>query len=531
MLHEELKNHADEIQKLHLRDLFEQNPNRFKDFHLTFNDFILDYSKNRITGETMRLLMELARQAHLSEMIDAMFTGQRINTTENRPVLHIALRNRDNRPIYVDNADVMPAINAVLEQMHVFSDAVRNGSWKGANGKRIKDIVNIGIGGSDLGPCMAVEALKHYQTPDLKFHFVSNVDGTDIVEHLRQCNPETTLFIISSKTFTTQETLMNANTAKNWLVDALGQEAVSKHFVAVSTNKKAVTDFGINPDNMFVFWDFVGGRYSMWSAIGLSIMLSIGYEGFTQLLQGAFEMDMHFWQTPFEKNMPVILGLLGVWYTDYLNAESIAILPYDQYLHRLPAYLQQLDMESNGKRVHKNGTLVHTMTGPVLFGASGTNGQHSFYQLIHQGTHLIPCDFIAPICSLNEVGEHQDVLLANFVAQTEALMRGKTSAELRKEGVEESLIPFKTFPGNRPSNSLLFKQLTPKTLGTLIALYEHKVFVQGIIWNIDSFDQWGVELGKQLAKVVLPELKNKQAPLAHDASTNALIEIIRKARA
>lgn len=531
MIREQLKKHAAEIEKHHLRDLFAENPNRFHDFHVIFNDFVLDYSKNRITDETMRLLIELARQAHLSDMINAMFTGQRINTTENRPVLHIALRNRENRPIYVDNVDVMPAINAVLEQMRIFSDAVRNGSWKGATGHRITDIVNIGIGGSDLGPCMAVEALKHYQTPDLKFHFVSNVDGTDIVEHLRQCNPETTLFIISSKTFTTQETLMNANTAKNWLVDALGQEAVSKHFVAVSTNKKAVTDFGINPDNMFVFWDFVGGRYSMWSAIGLSIMLSIGYEGFTQLLQGAFEMDMHFWQTPFEKNLPVILGVLGVWYADYLNAESIAVLPYDQYLHRLPAYLQQLDMESNGKRVHKNGKILHTMSGPVLFGAAGTNGQHSFYQLIHQGTHLIPCDFIAPVHSLNEIGEHHDVLLANFVAQTEALMRGKTAEELRQEGVSEDLIPFKTFPGNRPSNSILFNKMTPKALGSLIALYEHKIFVQGVIWNIDSFDQWGVELGKQLAKTVLPELQNTQTPLSHDSSTNALIEIIRKARA
>ena len=531
MIQEQLKKHAAEIEKLHLRDLFEQNSNRFNDFHLTFNDFILDYSKNKITDETMRLLMELARQAHLDQMIDALFTGQRINTTENRPVLHIALRNRDNRPIYVDDVDVMPAINAVLEQMHVFSDKVRNGSWKGATGKRITDVVNIGIGGSDLGPCMAVDALKHYQTPDLKFHFVSNVDGTDIIENLRLCTPETTLFIISSKTFTTQETLMNANTAKKWLIDTLGEEAVSKHFVAVSTNQKAVSAFGINPENMFVFWDFVGGRYSMWSAIGLSIMLSIGYGGFIQLLQGAFEMDMHFWQTPFEKNMPVILGLLGVWYIDYLNAESIAVLPYDQYLHRLPAYLQQLDMESNGKRVQKNGHPVHSMTGPVLFGAAGTNGQHSFYQLIHQGTHLIPCDFIAPIHSLNEVGEHQDVLLANFVAQTEALMRGKTAAELREQGVDENLIPFKVFPGDRPTNSLLFNQMTPKALGSLIALYEHKIFVQGILWNIDSFDQWGVELGKQLAKVVLPELKDIQAPLMHDASTNALIDIIRKARA
>lgn len=531
MIQEQLKQHALEIKKTHLRDLFNQNPNRFEIFHASFNDFLLDYSKNNITEKTMELLLELAKQAHLSEQIEAMFTGQRINTTENRPVLHIALRNRDNHPIYVDNRDVMPDINEVLDKMHNFSDLVRNGNWLGATGKRITDVINIGIGGSDLGPCMAVDALKHYQTPDLKFHFVSNVDGTDITENLKVCNPETTLFIISSKTFTTQETLMNAHTAKKWLTTVLGEEAVAKHFVAVSTNTKAVAEFGIDTDNMFVFWDFVGGRYSMWSAIGLSIMLSIGYDGFIDMLTGAFEMDNHFRYTPFDKNLPVIMGLLGVWYADYLDAESIAVLPYDQYLHRLPAYLQQLDMESNGKGVHKNGQTVDVMTGPILFGAAGTNGQHSFYQLIHQGTHLIPCDFIAPIHSLNETGEHHDVLLANFVAQTEALMRGKTPEELRAQDVPEHLIPFKTFTGNRPSNSILFDKMTPKALGSLIALYEHKVFVQGIIWNIDSFDQWGVELGKQLAKVVLPELTDTKTDLKHDSSTNALIDIIRKARA
>ncbi len=531
MIQNQLKQHAQAIQQQHLRDLFAENPNRFNTFHATFNDFILDYSKNNITDETMHLLMELARQSHLTEMIEAMFTGQRINTTENRPVLHIALRNRDNRPIYVDGTDVMPAINDVLEKMHRFSDSVRLGTWRGATGQRITDVVNIGIGGSDLGPSMAVDALKHYQTPDLKFHFVSNVDGTDIVENLKQCQPETTLFIISSKTFTTQETLMNANTAKNWVIDALGEQAVAAHFVAVSTNTEAVSAFGINPDNMFVFWDFVGGRYSMWSAIGLSIMLAIGYDGFIDMLTGAFEMDMHFWQTPFEKNLPVILGVLGIWYADYMGAESVAVLPYDQYLHKLPAYLQQLDMESNGKRVQKNGSATNYMTGPVLFGAAGTNGQHSFYQLIHQGTHLIPCDFIAPIHSLNETGTHHDVLLANFVAQTEALMRGKTPDELCAQGVSEDLIAFKTFTGNRPSNSILFNKMTPKALGSLIALYEHKIFVQGVIWNIDSFDQWGVELGKQLAKIVLPELMDTTTSLTHDASTNALIDIIRKARA
>lgn len=529
-IYEKLVRHADKIKQQHMRDLFNENPNRFEDFHVTFNDFMLDFSKNNITSETMTLLQELASESNLKAAIDAMMTGERLNTTENRPVLHVALRNRDNRPILVDGTDVMPQINAVLEKMKGFTDLVRSGAWLGATGKTITDVVNIGIGGSDLGPAMAVDALKYYKTDALKFHFVSNIDGTDMVETLKKCSAETTLFIVSSKTFTTQETIVNATTARDWLVSKLGSEAVSKHFVAVSTNTEAVSKFGINPDNMFVFWDFVGGRYSMWSAIGLSLMLAIGYDRFIQMLTGAFEMDMHFWHTPFDKNLPVIMGLLGVWYADYLGAESVAVLPYDQYLHRLPAYLQQLDMESNGKGIKKNGKAVDYPTGPILFGAAGTNGQHSFYQLIHQGTHLIPCDFIAPIHSLNETGDHQDILLANFVAQPEALMKGKTPDELRAEGVKEELIPFKTFTGNRPSNSLLFDKMTPKAFGSLIALYEHKVFVQGIIWNVDSFDQWGVELGKQLAKVILPELQDKKQTLTHDSSTNAIIKKIRESR-
>lgn len=522
--------HAEEIKKTHLRELFDLDPNRFNDFHIDWQDFLFDYSKNNITRETMDLLIRLAEESGLKKAIEDMFTGQRINTTENRPVLHIALRNRDNHPILVDGKDVMPEINAVLDKMHRFTDLVRNGEWRGATGKRITDVVNIGIGGSDLGPAMAVEALKYYKTDDLSFHFVSNIDGTDMAENLKTCHPETTLFIVSSKTFTTLETLTNAETAKKWLVDALGEQAVEKHFVAVSTNTEAVREFGINPDNMFVFWNFVGGRYSMWSAIGLSIMLAIGYDGFVELLTGAYEMDKHFYTAPFRENIPVIMGLLSVWYSTYMGSESYAVLPYDQYLKRLPAYLQQLDMESNGKSVKKNGLAVNYSTGAVLFGEPGTNGQHSFYQLIHQGTHLIPTDFIAPVYSLNETGNHHNLLLANFVAQPEALMCGKTEEELREEGVTENLIPFKTFSGNRPSTSILIEKITPRTLGSLIALYEHKVFVAGVIWNIDSFDQWGVELGKQLAKKIIPELSDINHDLSHDSSTNAIIDKIRKER-
>ncbi len=529
-IYNDLLNHANDIKQTHLRTLFNEDHDRFNKYHIAFNDFLLDYSKNKITDETLQLLLKLADESDLKNQINAMFEGKKINTTENRAVLHTALRNRSNTPIYVDDKDVMPEINAVLEQMHQFSDSVRNGQWLGFTGKKIKNVVNIGIGGSDLGPQMAHDALYYYKTEELTFHFVSNVDGTDISETLKKCDPETTLFIISSKTFTTQETMANAQTARDWLCVHLGQEATEKHFVAVSTNKKAVKEFGINPKNMFVFWDFVGGRYSLWSAIGLSLMLAIGYDGFIQMLEGAYEMDMHFKNTPFKENIPVILALIGLWNTTYLNAESYAVLPYDQYLAKLPLYLQQLDMESNGKSVKKTGKKVDYATGPILFGTAGTNGQHSFYQLIHQGTHVIPADFIAPIHSLNETGLHHDMLLANVVAQSEALMKGKTEDELRQEGVAEELIPFKTFEGNRPSNTLLFDKMTPKALGSLIALYEHKVFVQGVIWRVNSFDQFGVELGKQLAKAVLPELLDKSKKLKHDSSTNALVEMIREKR-
>ncbi len=529
-IYNELENHVQTIEKTHLKNLFENDPERFEKFHIEFKDFLLDYSKNKITDETLTLLLKLTETSNLKAAIKEMFEGKRINTTENRPVLHIALRNRANTPIYVDDKDVMPEINKVLNQMRVFSDKVRSGEFKGATGKTIKDVVNIGIGGSDLGPKMALEALCFYKTPDLNFHFVSNVDGTDITKTLNKCNPETTLFIVSSKTFTTQETMTNAQTAKDWISVHLGEKATKHHFVAVSTNIKAVKSFGINPKNMFVFWDFVGGRYSLWSAIGLSLMIGIGYDGFVQLLEGAFEMDEHFKNTPFRQNMPVIMALMGIWNTTYLGYESYAVLPYDQYLDKLPLYLQQLDMESNGKSIKKNGKAVDYRTGPILFGTAGTNGQHSFYQLIHQGTHVIPADFIAPIYSLNETGLHHDILLANVIAQSEALMKGKTKEELEAEGVTEELIPFKTFTGNRPSNTLLFEKMTPKVLGRLIALYEHKVFVQGVIWRVNSFDQFGVELGKQLAKAVLPELQNKKQKLKHDSSTNALIEKIRNLR-
>lgn len=529
-IYEKLAAHADSMKNVHMRDLFNNNAERYNRFHLNFNEFLLDYSKNRITDETMNLLFELAKESHLKEAISDMFEGKRINTTENRPVLHIALRNRDNHPIYVDGKDVMPQINQVLNQMKAFSNAVRNGEWRGITGKKIKDVVNIGIGGSDLGPQMAHDALYFYKIDTIHFHFVSNVDGTDITETLKKCDPETTLFIISSKTFTTQETMTNAKAAQSWVISQLGPNATAKHFVAVSTNIKAVEEFGIDPKNMFVFWDFVGGRYSLWSAIGLSLMIGIGYDSFIEMLTGAYEMDQHFLTAPLEKNMPIILALIGIWYTTYLGAESYAVLPYDQYLHKLPLYLQQLDMESNGKSVKKNGKQVDYVTGPILFGAAGTNGQHSFYQLIHQGTHLIPTDFIAPIFSLNETGNQHDILLANFIAQPEALMKGKTADELKSEGIADDLIPFKTFTGNRPSNTILFEKMTPKVFGALVALYEHKIFVQGVIWNINSFDQFGVELGKQLARKILTELTDKTAELKHDSSTNALIERIREKR-
>lgn len=531
------KNYA-EIRGETMRDMFAADPDRFEEFSVSLGSLLLDYSKNRINGETMKLLIALAKEAGLEKARDAMFCGEKINTTENRAVLHTALRNRSDRPVYVDGKDVMPQIKAVLEKMKTFSNAVRDGQWKGATGKAMTDVVNIGIGGSDLGPVMVVEALKHYQKKGLNAHFVSNVDGTHIVETLKNLNPETTLFIVASKTFTTQETLTNAKTARDWLVAALGEDAVAKHFVALSTNTEEVKKFGIDPANMFEFWDWVGGRYSLWSAIGLSIAIAVGYDNFVELLTGGFEMDEHFRNAPLEKNIPVILGVLGVWYHNFFGAEAYAVLPYDQYLHRLPAYLQQADMESNGKGVSKDGKPVSYTTGPILFGEPGTNGQHSFYQLIHQGTHLIPCDFIVPAISLNETGDHHPILLSNVFAQAEALMKGKTAAEVRAEfeaqGASEekiqALLNHKIFSGNRPSNMILVEKIDPKTLGRLIAMYEHKIFVQGVIWNVNSYDQWGVELGKQLAKKILPEIKSATTVTSHDSSTNGLINAARSMR-
>lgn len=534
-----LQQHYKQAKKLHLRDLFEQDPKRFEKFSVRFGDLLLDYSKNRITRETMKLLFQLAREAKVKKWVEKMFSGEKINFTENRAVLHIALRNRSKRAIYVDGSDVMPAVRAELSKMKAFSEDVRSGKWKGFTGKAITDVVNIGIGGSDLGPLMVCEALKPYGSK-LNAHFVSNVDGTHIAETLKKINPETTLFLIASKTFTTQETMTNAQTAKAWFLDAAKDElAVAKHFAALSTNSKAVAEFGIDTKNMFGFWDWVGGRYSLWSAIGLSIVLFIGFENFEELLQGAFEIDEHFRTAPLEKNLPVILALLGIWYNNFFGAETYAILPYDQYLHRFAAYFQQGDMESNGKRVTRSGEVVSYQTGQIVWGEPGTNGQHAFYQLIHQGTKLIPCDFLAPAVSHNPIGEHHTILLSNFFAQTEALMKGKTEKEVRNElearGLKkkeiEQLLQHKVFEGNRPTNSILFKKLTPKTLGSLIAMYEHKIFVQSIIWNINAFDQWGVELGKELAKAILPELKDEKPVKSHDASTNGLINYYKTLRA
>ena len=521
-----------------MRDLFAEDLHRFETFSLAFNDILLDYSKNLVTGETMSLLIELARQTGVEEWREKMFSGEEINITEDRAVLHTALRNRLNRPVKVDGTDVMPEVRRVIKHMREFADSVRDGNWKGYSGLPISDVVNIGIGGSDLGPVMVTEALKPYGRTGPRVHFVSNIDGTHISETLRQIRPETTLFIIASKTFTTQETLTNATTAKEWfLKSARKHSAVAKHFVALSTNAKEVSKFGIDTKNMFEFWDWVGGRYSLWSAIGLSIAISIGMDNFDELLTGANEMDEHFRTAPLEKNMPAILALLGVWYNNFFGAQSHVILPYDQYMHRFPAYFQQGDMESNGKRVSRDGTVVDYSTGPVIWGEPGTNGQHAFYQLIHQGTKMIPADFLAPIESQNPTGEHHAILLSNFFAQTEALMRGKSKEEARMELVAEGksepeiakLLPHKIFPGNRPTNSIMFQKLTPRTLGSLIALYEHKIFVQGIIWNINSFDQWGVELGKQLAKKILPELEASGEVTSHDSSTNGLINWYKKA--
>jgi len=524
--------HQREVTDLQMRDLFAQDPQRFEKFSLRLGDILFDYSKNRITDKTMQLLFDLARQADLRRWIEAMFTGQKINNTEDRAVLHVALRNRSNTPIYVDGQDVMPEVNAVLDKMRRFSEAVRSGEWKGYTGKPITDIVNIGIGGSDLGPKMVCEALKPYIRPDLHVHFVSNVDSTDIVEVLKEISPETVLFLVASKTFTTQETMTNAHSARRWFLDSAGDEAaVSKHFVAMSTNEKAVSQFGIDTRNMFEFWDWVGGRYSLWSAIGLSIALSVGMDRFEELLNGAHKVDKYFRTTPFEQNIPVVMGLIGIWYNNFFGAQTQAILPYDQYLVYFPSYFQQGDMESNGKSVTREGEWVDYSTGPVIWGQPGTNGQHAFYQLIHQGTGLIPCDFLAAVQSQNPLGEHQPILLSNFLAQTEALMKGKTPDEARAElagsGLSgeqlEILVQAKTFSGNKPTNSFFYPRLTPETLGSLIALYEHKIFTQGVIWNINSFDQWGVELGKQLAKAILPELQAPGETTGHDASTNGLI--------
>ncbi|MBF8294875.1 MAG: glucose-6-phosphate isomerase [Bacteroidetes bacterium] len=534
-----LEQHQQEIAPLQMRDLFASDLQRFMKFSLRWNDFLIDYSKNRISETTMSLLFDLSRETDLKGWIEKMFTGERINSTEQRSVLHAALRNRSNTPILVDGKDVMPSVNRVLDHMREFTETVRTGTWIGYTGRPITDVVNIGIGGSDLGPVMVTEALKSYGHPRLAVHFVSNVDGTHVAETVKKLNPETTLFIIASKTFTTQETLVNALSAKKWFLEhANNPAAVAKHFVAVSTNAKAVSAFGIDTKNMFEFWDWVGGRYSLWSAIGLSIALYIGMDNFEELLTGAHEMDLHFRTAPPEKNVPVILGLLGIWYNNFFGAESQAIIPYDQYLHRFAAYLQQGDMESNGKGVSRDGKRVEYSTGPIIWGEPGTNGQHAFFQLIHQGTKLIPVDFLAPTQSHNPIGDHHPILLSNFFAQTEALMRGKTEAEaeaeLKASGMKgeelTKLLPHKVFPGNRPTNSILFKSLSPRTLGSLIALYEHKIFVQGVIWNVNSFDQWGVELGKQLAKTILPELAGDGQVTSHDSSTNGLIAFFKSNR-
>ena len=532
-----LQTHQGEIAATHMRDMFETDPARFEKFNVEFNEILFDYSKNRITEETISLLLALAEEAELKTKIDAAFSGEKINNTEDRPVLHTALRNRSNHPVVVDGEDVMPAVNAVLDKMRTFVGSVRSGDWKGYTGKAITDVVNIGIGGSDLGPKMVVSALTPYTSPDLRSHFVSNVDGTDIAEVLKRVDQETTLFLIASKTFTTQETMANAQTARAWLMDAAGDDtAVARHFVALSTNEKAVVDFGIDPVNMFAFWDWVGGRYSLWSAIGTSIALAIGFDNFEKLLTGAHAVDEHFRSTPLAENIPVLMAMLGIWYNNFFGAESHAILPYDQYMMYFPMYFQQGDMESNGKSVTRQGEAVDYQTGPVIWGQPGTNGQHAFYQLIHQGTKLIPCDFLAPAQSQNPIGNHHRLLLSNFFAQPEALMRGKTADEAREElegraytGEKmELLAAARTFAGNRPSNSFLFKKLTPETLGSLIALYEHKIFTQGVIWDINSFDQWGVELGKVLANAIIPELESEADVSSHDASTNALINTYKR---
>ncbi|WXP31289.1 glucose-6-phosphate isomerase [Escherichia coli] len=527
-----LQKHFDEMKDVTIADFFAKDGDRFSKFSATFDDqMLVDYSKNRITEETLAKLQDLAKECDLAGAIKSMFSGEKINRTENRAVLHVALRNRSNTPILVDGKDVMPEVNAVLEKMKTFSEAIISGEWKGYTGKAITDVVNIGIGGSDLGPYMVTEALRPYKN-HLNMHFVSNVDGTHIAEVLKKVNPETTLFLVASKTFTTQETMTNAHSARDWFLKAAGDEKhVAKHFAALSTNAKAVGEFGIDTANMFEFWDWVGGRYSLWSAIGLSIVLSIGFDNFVELLSGAHAMDKHFSTTPAEKNLPVLLALIGIWYNNFFGAETEAILPYDQYMHRFAAYFQQGNMESNGKYVDRNGKVVDYQTGPIIWGEPGTNGQHAFYQLIHQGTKMVPCDFIAPAITHNPLSDHHQKLLSNFFAQTEALAFGKSrevvEQEYRDQGKDPAtldyVVPFKVFEGNRPTNSILLREITPFSLGALIALYEHKIFTQGVILNIFTFDQWGVELGKQLANRILPELKDDKEISSHDSSTNGLI--------
>jgi len=531
----ELQNHFTEVADIQMRDMFDNDPGRFDKFSLHFNDILFDYSKNRITDKTLPLLFKLARQRKLEEKIGAMFSGEEINQTEQRAVLHVALRNRSSRPIMVNGRDVNVDVNQVLAKMRVFCDAVHSGSWRGYTGKVITDVVNIGIGGSDLGPKMVVRALQPYAIGKIQTHFVSNVAQADLLNTLNKLNPETTLFLIASKTFTTQETMTNALSARTWLLESLvDQGAVNKHFVAISTNQEKTVEFGIDADNIFEFWDWVGGRFSLWSAIGLSIPLSIGMDNFELLLKGAHQMDDHFRQTPFEQNIPVVMALLGIWYNNFFKTESQAILPYGHYLRYFPAFMQQGDMESNGKGVDIEGNSVDYQTGPIIWGQTGTNGQHAFYQLIHQGTKLIPCDFLVPATSYHDLPDHHNMLISNFLAQPQALMEGKAAQQVMREldpaDHDNVLVNAKVFPGNIPTNSFLFKKLSPESLGSLIAMYEHKVFVQGVIWNINSFDQMGVELGKVLAGVIYPELQHDQPVTSHDSSTNGLINYFKKIR-
>ncbi|MGK7392434.1 MAG: glucose-6-phosphate isomerase [Candidatus Cyclobacteriaceae bacterium M2_1C_046] len=523
--------HFEKIKDKHLRTWFNENSNRFKDFSLLQDDLLLDYSKNRIDKETINLLLDLAQECKLKEAREAMFSGEHINATEDRAVLHTSLRDFSDKTISADGQNISKDVSEELSKIENFCNRIHNGDWKGYTRKKITDVVNIGIGGSDLGPHMVTEALKPFHVKDLQVHYVSNVDGSHLYETLKKIDQETTLFLIASKTFTTQETMTNAESAKRWFLEKGTEDVIEKHFAALSTNEAKVKAFGIDPQNMFGFWDWVGGRYSLWSSIGTSIALAVGFSNFKKMLKGAYKMDQHFKNAPFEENIPVVLGLIGIWYNNFFGAESEAVLPYDQYLHRFPAYLQQGNMESNGKSVDRNGEKVNYQTGPIIWGEPGTNGQHAFYQLIHQGTKLIPCDFLAASKAHHPWEDHHQKLLSNFFAQTEALMNGKTEEEVRKElegsGKSEEeiqrLLPYKVFEGNKPTNSILYKELNPETLGTLIAMYEHKIFVQGMIWNIYSFDQWGVELGKQLASTILPELKNQEQVSSHDSSTNHLI--------